>query len=71
MATWSTTDTFGPDEWRVLCLLRERYGQGCDLFSAREMARLRFVRWLYHSGRLTSSEDCDGDADSLSGRHAA
>ena len=71
MATQRTTDTFGPEEWRVLCLLRERYGQARDLFSTREMARLRFVRWLYHSGRLTSSQGCDGDADSLSGRCAA
>ena len=33
--------------------LRERYQQDRDLFSARERARLRFVRWLYRTGRLT------------------
>ena len=36
----------------ALRALRERYEKGRDLFSARERARLRFVRWLYRTGRL-------------------
>jgi hypothetical protein len=32
--------------------LPARYMQNCDLFSETERLRLRFVRWLYESGRL-------------------
>jgi hypothetical protein len=32
--------------------LRARYRESRDLFSAREMARLHFVRWLVRTGRL-------------------
>jgi hypothetical protein len=39
-------------ERRALRTLRARYRQGLDLFSVQELARLRFVRWLYRSGRL-------------------
>jgi hypothetical protein len=41
------------EERRTLDALRERYRGDRDLFSARELARLRFVRWLVQSGRLT------------------
>jgi hypothetical protein len=44
--------TFTRPQWCALRALRERYQQDRDLFSARERARLRFVRWLYHTGRL-------------------
>jgi hypothetical protein len=40
------------DEWRTLIALRTRYQQTRDLFGATELARLRFVRWLYCTGRL-------------------
>jgi hypothetical protein len=43
---------FTRPEWCALRALRERYQQDCDLFYARELARLRFVRWLYRTGRL-------------------
>lgn len=43
------TDT----ERRQLEALRERYQQSGDTLSERELARLRFLRWLYLSGRLT------------------
>ena len=42
------TDT----ERRPLEALRERYQQSGDTLSERELARLRFLRWLYLSGRL-------------------
>ena len=32
--------------------LRARYRAGRDLFDRQELARLRFVRWLYRTGRL-------------------
>ncbi len=39
-------------EWAALFALRIRYQQYHEIFSARELARLRFIRWLYRSGRL-------------------
>lgn len=38
-----------PIAWHAL---HERYQNVGDAFSARELARLRFVRWLYRSNRL-------------------
>jgi len=34
--------------------LRARYRAGRDLFDAKELARLRFIRWLYQTGRLAA-----------------
>jgi hypothetical protein len=34
--------------------LQRRYRQDQDLFSAREMAQLQFLRWLHTTGRLVS-----------------
>ena len=48
----TATTTFTADQRRALRALRERYRQGRDLFSDHEMARLRFLRWLYQGGRL-------------------
>jgi hypothetical protein len=42
-------------EQRVLLnALQARYRQDPDLFSDRELSRLRFVRWLYQNGRIGS-----------------
>ena len=38
-----------PHAWHAL---HERYQNVGDAFSARELARLRFIRWLYHSNHL-------------------
>jgi hypothetical protein len=38
-----------PNAWHAL---HERYQTVGDAFSARELARLRFIRWLYRSNRL-------------------
>jgi hypothetical protein len=46
------TYNFTLSEWAELYALRERYEQSRDLFSAREQERLRFMRWLYETGRL-------------------
>jgi hypothetical protein len=43
-------NAFTPEEWRVLFALRDSYRQDHDLLSARERARLRFVRWLVQTG---------------------
>ena len=45
---------FTPQERQGLTLLRDRYQQGRDQFSKRELARLHFLRWLYGSGQLES-----------------
>jgi len=39
-------------EQLALNRLRVRYERDRDLFSRQELARLAFVRWLYHTGRL-------------------
>jgi hypothetical protein len=44
--------TFSAAEWSALRALRAAYQQHRDLFSARELARLRFQRWLYHAGQV-------------------
>jgi hypothetical protein len=46
--------TFTQHEQRALLSLRARYDHDCDCFSQRERARLRFIRWLYKTGRLTA-----------------
>ena len=43
---------FTVSELARLAAMRERYAQGLDLFTAPELERLRFVRWLVQSGRL-------------------
>jgi hypothetical protein len=44
--------TFTPAQWQTLHALRARYEQDRDLLSERERACLRFLRWLYQTGRL-------------------
>lgn len=46
------TVSFSRDEWQALRTLRVNYLQDRDLFSDRERARLRFLRWLYQTGAL-------------------
>jgi hypothetical protein len=48
----TTTTAFTATEWQVLLDLRTRYAQWHDLLSSRELARLRFLRWLVQTGRL-------------------
>lgn len=45
---------FTPQEQQVLASLRNRYQQGHDQFSGRELAHMRFLQWLYRGGRLDS-----------------
>jgi hypothetical protein len=58
MTTHSATMTslsllgFTHEERQALRTLRERYQHNHDLFSARELARLRFLHWLYVTGRI-------------------
>jgi hypothetical protein len=40
------------DEWQIVQQLHLRYQQDHDLLTAREVERLRFLRWLAVSGRL-------------------
>ncbi|HET9016523.1 MAG TPA: hypothetical protein VFN57_13070 [Thermomicrobiaceae bacterium] len=45
-----------PAERAALRDLRERYRETGDLFSARELEHLRFVRWCRAHGRLAGDE---------------
>jgi hypothetical protein len=45
---------FTLDERLALRTLGERYHQGHDLCSVRELAHLRFLRWLYETSRVVS-----------------
>jgi hypothetical protein len=56
MTAPNTTATQGntTTQQQALYRLRARYQQDRDLFSRQELARLRFVRWLYQAGRLRS-----------------
>lgn len=46
-APWSV------DQRDALLVLRTRYQQTRDLFTAAELERMQFVRWLYRTGKLT------------------
>jgi hypothetical protein len=48
----STAPAFTPAERRALQALRTRYHEDRDLFTPSEMARLLFLRWMAHTGRL-------------------
>jgi hypothetical protein len=50
--TASLTELFTEQEARALEALRRRFGEDHDVLSARERARLCFLRWLVRSGRL-------------------
>lgn len=45
---------FTADEMARITALRRRYEQDQDLFSDREVAHLRFQRWLVAMGRTSS-----------------
>ena len=47
-----TYDAFTPEEWSALQRLCTRYQQSADLLTERELAHLRFLRWLAQTGRL-------------------
>jgi hypothetical protein len=49
--------TFSADEARVLEALQSRYRNDHDIFSPRELAHLRFLRWSVDSGRLRTELD--------------
>ena len=44
---------FSQQECYSLWLLRTHYAVCRDLLAERELRHLRFVRWLYRTGRLT------------------
>jgi hypothetical protein len=52
IATRDPVPLFTHTQRRALRVLRAYYRQHCDLFSAAELAHLRFVRWLVQTGRL-------------------
>ena len=53
-STPPAASVFTRAEQATLRELRARYCDGRDLFSDRELARLRFIRWLYQIRRLSS-----------------
>ncbi len=42
------------DEQQALEALRQRFQEAPDCLTEQELVRLRFVRWLYRTGRLES-----------------
>jgi hypothetical protein len=52
--TPSTAPAFTPTQRATLRALRARYRASRDVFDSKELARLRFVRWLYQTGRLAA-----------------
>lgn len=54
MTTKTATTKLTATERRALTSLRDSYSKDYDLFTAREMEQLSFVRWLVRSGRLNS-----------------
>jgi hypothetical protein len=69
--TSDVSSMFTADEWDALRLLHERYHHARDLCSNHEMGRLRFVRWLYRTGRLTTWGDDSRYTASVSALRAA
>jgi len=58
---------FTPEQLLTLRTLRMRYGEDHDYFSERELAKLRFLRWLLESRHLQSEstgEDAGIEKDS-------
>ena len=51
-SNWAAASEFTDTERLALWQLRSRYRTSGDLFGQRELARLRFVRWLYQTGRF-------------------
>jgi hypothetical protein len=60
---------FTLDEWHTLQHLRLRYQQDHDLLTAREVARLRFLRWLAVTGRLVEDGGPAPRAESVEAAH--
>ncbi len=54
VTTNGRTRLFSLREWVAVLVLRSRYQQHSDQFSARELDHLRFIRWLHQTGRLVS-----------------
>lgn len=52
--TAEAMSTFTFREWVTLLQLRRRYRDGQDLWDARELEGLRFIRWLRNTGRMQS-----------------
>ncbi len=48
----SSAGSFAPQELAALRVMRTRYAIHSDVFDDRALAHLRFLRWLYHNGRL-------------------
>ncbi len=47
-----TEEAVTAEQTRAWQALRIRYRENQDLFTSRELAHLRFVRWLVRTGRL-------------------
>jgi hypothetical protein len=51
--------TFNSEQLLTLSALRALYQEQHGFFTQRELAHLRFVRWLYRTGKLT--EGCEDE----------
>lgn len=48
------SDLFSQGQWKAFLALRRGYQEYQDFFSVRELAHLRFVRWLSQTGRVAA-----------------
>jgi hypothetical protein len=60
---------FTREEWQVLQRLHLRYQQDHDLLTAREVTRLRFLRWLAVTGRLVDDGGPASTGESVEAVH--
>lgn len=51
-------NAFDPDELHSLRMIRESYHPGHDFFTPIELARLRFMRWLFRADAQLVRSSC-------------
>jgi len=49
--------TFNREQMLTLSALRDLYQEQHGFFTQRELGRLRFVRWLYRTSKLTEGHE--------------
>lgn len=53
-ASISLLATLTLPQWTAMLAMRRSYQEGQDLWTARELAQLRFLRWLRNAGQMES-----------------
>jgi len=55
-------------EWRTWSQLQLRYKEGNDMWTERELNRLRFLRWLVQTGQLGEDDRSAATSSGTSGQ---